>query len=346
MNFTASVGVWLGGPLCSALPQFKVDATVEPGVTPGAGECKTVIMLSDLNATSTGGPMVVNGTVVAAKSALHASGGGLIVLNGAQFVGSVAIDSTDADAHLSNTMALQCAGMEDLTNLTDAIEGNPDCLPSSIEAQRFACSPYTSTANYTAVKDIDLVCNPDPIALAFTSASAKLSAALVFASSVHAVSYSGDLGVTLIVVLPPTNASADPAIHLESHLGKLALNDVIGSPKIADSLHVNLTSFAGGIHAILDSGAFSGLYEVESEVGSYGKVGIVIDDTPTSLTSGQLGGGDALVHVSHNYGQVLLEMSTKAPSAFVASSGELSTPAPSAMGASPWLLPRSAPRAL
>ena len=85
---------------------------------------------------------------------------------------------------------------------------------------------------------------------------------------------------------------------------------------------------------VCPGGALDGVYEVVTAAGGIGHVGIVIDNEITRTASGHVGAeGNASVYLYHDYGDVSLAMSTKAPSVFSAITGSLTASGGSIFGA-------------
>ena len=84
----------------------------------------------------------------------------------------------------------------------------------------------------------------------------------------------------------------------------------------AAAVQCRLKSVGGDVRATFSGGAINGSYRVRADEPGIGTVGIVIDDAPALAREGRLGTGNASVHVEHNYGNLALAMSSKAPSAF------------------------------
>ena len=295
------LGLWVGGDACESLPLPPGFPAVAP----------IAIVMLDMNLTATGGLILMNGMMGATDTHVNSTYGGLAIFDGAWFLGSLAIDMGQGggEASLVNVLSLDCRVCKDFASIAD--------LP-------WAALPLSPKAN------LFCACEMKDEGIAFDSTDAKLSAVLTIAHRIKANTSSGDLSFDEIVLLPPS-ASVNgtvaqptaPGLWANSTYGNVALNGMIATKGVAGNLIVDLASMAGDVKAVFSGGAFSGHYDVITAPDGIGHVGIVVDSTPTSERSGSINDGMSNVTISHDYGNVALALSTKAPSVFAGISSGL-----------------------
>ena len=295
--------VWIGGDRCSQLPVPSGDAPDKAPMAVLMGELRVRVM--------DGGLLVANGTMGASDALVQAPAGGVLVFEGAHFLGSLGVQvSGGGVASLANVAALDCALCNAVSAMTTLTWGQ---LVIGSQANLFCA------------------CHLERRGLLFNSTRAKLSAALVVASTFAAHSHSGDLIFDDVGFPPPSfparngtvSSLGPPSLDANSSFGNLAINGILAQRAAASSMQVRLSSFAGNIKAVFSGGAISGAYDVVTAPGGFGHVGIVVDNAPTHDVHGILGAGNASVTIDHAYGNVALALSSKAPSAFAGISGGL-----------------------
>jgi hypothetical protein len=255
-------------------------------------------VLGGLDLLTTGGPLLLNGTVAAARTRLTAPGEGIMVLKGTSFLGSVAIESAYADVHMTQVILLDC----------QLCHNSADFSTSPREGHAISC-----------------ICDSDNSSLHFNSHDATLSSTLLTAlgSNPHIWARSTHADVTfaellLMDILKPSGGvlnNAPPSVEVESFYANVNLDGVIASKNAKDTMQVRLSSYAGDIKASFGS-ALNGTYDVSAPVEAIGSVGIAIDSGPVDKLRGRVGSGNATLDVSHSYGHVALSMDTKPPSVF------------------------------
>jgi len=265
---------------------------------------------------------------------------GIMAFTGARFVGSMEMTFTEpkakgSAANLNNVAVLDCS----VCKPTDLIEQLSWAdLPLSAELPTLFCA-----------------CPPSDVhGILLHAADADLTALLAIASNLTAISDSGDLTLdefVLTATQPTTNLSGavvgpeapTPVVRMTSTYGDVALNGLIAT-SAGSKFNISLESMAGVVKGLFTGGALDGHYEVVTAPGGIGHVGIVIDNQVTSTTAGHVGKeGNASVFLKHNYGDLSLAMSTKAPSVFDGITGSLtSTSSSSLFGAT---APATAPTA-
>ena len=289
---------WEGGQYCPAL-----KAPLEP--KPANVTAPIALVMTPMNLTATGGLVQMNGTMGASDTNLVESGGGHLVLEGVQFLGSLSIDMRGGDgaASLVNLITLDCEVCK---------------APDLISTLSWGELPLSPKANLFCACDL-----ANERGLRFNSTDAKLSAVLVIAHSIEAQSEGGALNFDELVLLPTAKShngtvgdDTPPRLTANSTYGAVAMNGLIAQKTTASSLVVDLASKGGDIKAIFSGGALEGSYDVSTSPGGIGHVGIVVDNTPTRSPTGMLGKGNASVTITHMDGNVALALSTKAPSVF------------------------------
>ena len=357
----AALGVDPAGPAAAAAPRFCPN--------------RTALVMGDVTLEASGGPVVLNGTLASGTTTVATQGGSTLVVSDAQLLGTLAVvqrgggadegEAGGGSTHLSNVLALGCEV----------------CMQPHL-------APLLDW-NASAAPELLCVCDAAPPAVQYVGAGAsRLAGAAVLARSLNASASRGAISLVEMVLLPPlapermlepavaggTDASADakcdaaaaapgappppgyaraapPSLVASSVLGGVTLLGLVSlQPAEAAAVQCHLSSVGGDVKATFSGGAINGSYAVVKDEPGIGHAGVVVDDAPTAALTGRLGTGNASVVVVHNYGNLALSLSSKAPSAFAdvlggaAASGAASASAAAALAAARGAPQRGAPR--